>query len=368
MKKTICILYGGKSGEHEVSCQSAASISRHISKDKYHLLYIGIQKNGTWHVQPPLVYSTHPARGEMLEIIDNPEPINLIPGEGFSFKNKPLHIDFILPILHGTYGEDGTLQGMLDLFSIPYAGAGTCASAVCMDKTLAKRIFRDAGIPVVDFLEIRKAEYQQNPGTIQSSVESSFSYPCFIKPIRAGSSVGVSKATDRESLHAGLQLAFSYDSRVLVEKAINAREIECAVIGNDNPVVFTPGEVIPKHEFYSYDAKYLDPDGASLCIPADLSPEVADTVKKMASDAYKAATVAGFSRVDLFLDKHTGEVFLNEINTIPGFTHISMFPRMCEAGGLEYSKLIDAVIEFGMEHYRQEHENISYSLDANTGS
>jgi len=345
----VCLLYGGKSGEHEVSCQSAASIYRHIDRNKYDLICIGIMKNGTWHLQSQPKLHVEKARGEVLEILPMDSPISVVPGKGLFAGQTKLKTDIILPILHGTYGEDGTLQGMLEMLDIPYIGAGVLASSLCMDKYLAKRVFHEAGLPVLEGLRLNKDDFTNKQYLAIDEIEDQFTYPVFVKPVCCGSSVGASKVSDRQALVVSLKEAFRFDTHVLVERCINAREIECAVIGNDSPRVFVPGEVIPSHEFYSYEAKYLDPNGAKLTVPADLPDITRQKIMDFAIMAYRVAGVTGCSRVDLFLEHDTGEIYLNEINTLPGFTNISMFPRMCAAGGLEYADLIDTLIGYGLE-------------------
>jgi D-alanine-D-alanine ligase len=362
LKKTVCILYGGKSQEHEVSCQSAASVHHYINKDQFLVIVIGIEQDGTWHFQEEVKSISDPARGEMLVITRQTDPVSLLPGRGIFYKGKKLPVDIVFPVLHGQFGEDGTLQGLLEMLDLAYVGAGVLGSALSMDKEKIKRVWREEGLPVVDFTVIHKTDYfstSQKQREIIESIEKQFSYPLFVKPSCAGSSVGVAKVVSGETLPQALEQAFHYDLKVLVERAVPAREIECAVIGNDQPRAFVPGEIIPRHSFYSYEAKYLDPNGAELSIPAQIPEHLSKRVMELAVRAYRSAEVAGFSRVDLFLDQKTDELWLNEINTIPGFTNISMFPRLCAAGGLSYEALLAALIEYGFERFRKR-STVSY--------
>ncbi len=353
MKKTVCILYGGKSQEHEVSRQSAASIYRHIDRDRQNVVCIGIDRDGTWHYQEAPAVDSDPARGEMLAITRGQATVSLVPGKGLFTGSGRLPVDIVFPVLHGPYGEDGTLQGLLEMLDLPYAGAGVLGSALSMDKEKAKTVWRMEGLPVVDWVTVRKDEFEGGSPGREAVLASAgqFGYPLFVKPVNAGSSVGVSKVKRPEDLPEALSAAFRFDARALVERAVEAREIECAVIGNGRPRAFPPGEIVPRHEFYSYDAKYLDPDGARLSIPADITAEVSQHVRDLAVEAYRSLAVEGFARVDLFLDRVSGRLYLNEINSIPGFTNISMFPRLCAAGGLEYRELINTLLDFGFERH-----------------
>jgi D-alanine-D-alanine ligase len=366
MKKTVCMLYGGKSGEHEVSKQSAASILKYINKDKYRIIPIGIKKDGTWHVQEEPLIENDPQRGDCLAITKNNNPVTLIPEAGILYLGQNLGIDIIIPVLHGTFGEDGTMQGFFEILNIPYVGAGVLGSALAMDKEKVKVQWRAEGLPVLDYLIVRKHEYpvlKQNPQDLINRLrENKLTYPLFIKPAAMGSSVGVEKVDKETDLFSSLEKAFVYDRKVLIEQGITAREIECAVLGNDSPEAFAPGEVIPHHSFYSYKAKYLDPDGASVQIPAALPEHIREKVKKYAVHAYTSAEVTGMARVDLFYEEKSGNLYLNEINTIPGFTNISMFPSLCAHGGLAYTELIDNLIELGFERSTQK-RGLVYSLN-----
>ncbi len=371
--KTIAVLYGGKSGEHEVSRISAASIVRHLDAKKYRLLLIGITKSGEWLLQEsgPLQDPTaDPAQGMSgLPPIEAGRRVFAAPGAGLVAETaggqaEKLPCDIVFPVLHGTFGEDGTVQGLLECADLPYVGAGVLGSAIGMDKQIAKELWLREDLPVVDSITVRAAD-RGNPhflAAIARKIEVRFGWPCFIKPACSGSSVGTSKAGDAASLGGALDKAFSYDEKVLVEEFIVAREIECAVLGNETPVAFAPGEIVPTHEFYDYEAKYKDPKGATLRVPAPLSPQQADAIRSYAVRAYKACALSGMARVDFFIDKKTGKIFINEVNTIPGFTAISMYPRMCEAAGLAYPDLLDELLRLAADRY-EKRSSLSYSYE-----
>jgi D-alanine-D-alanine ligase len=261
-------------------------------------------------------------------------------------------LDVVFPVLHGTFGEDGTVQGLLELADVPYVGAGVLASAAGMDKDVMKRLFRDAALPIVPWELILRSEWQNDPGAVRKRIEKQLRYPLFVKPVNLGSSVGISKVHGRRELEAALNLAAQYDRKILVEKGIDAREIECSVLGNDHPQASVPGEVLSVNEFYDYEAKYIKP-GSELVIPAKLTPRQTKQVREVAIRAFRAVDGAGMARVDFLLDRKTGKVYLNEINTIPGFTSISMYPKLWEASGLPYSRLLDRLIELALERYRE---------------
>lgn len=373
--KTIAILYGGKSGEHEVSLISAASIVRQLDAAKYRLLLIGITKKGTWLLQPEAVLDEIKSddagkRPGMLGLpaIGSGQKVFVAPGAGLAMeksggKTEALDCDIVFPVLHGTFGEDGTIQGLLECAGIPYVGAGVLGSAIGMDKQVAKELWLREGLPVVDSIPVRGSDRtdRQFMASLARKVEARFGWPCFVKPSSCGSSVGASKVGDFPALEVALDVALRYDEKVLIEQFIAAREIECAVLGNDSPLAFPPGEIVPTHEFYDYDAKYKDPDGAKLRIPAPLSAAQLETVRSLAIKAYRACGISGMARVDFFIDKRTGGIMLNELNTIPGFTAISMYPLMCQAGGLPYSELLDRLIALGFERF-EKRNSLSYSF------
>ncbi len=346
----IAILYGGKSGEHEVSLRSAASVIRHIDRShKLHL--IGITRTGAWHLQPDSTMETCLEGDEPLTMRADGPSVLVVPGHGLrvygTHGSSDLPLDVVFPVLHGTFGEDGTIQGLLECAEIAYVGADVLGSAVGMDKEVAKALWLQAGLPVVPFMAVQSRDLSQIDG-LADRVQSEFGWPAFVKPARGGSSVGASKVDSRTGLKDALQKALLCDTKVLIEPFVQAREIECSVIGNDEPRAFPPGELIISHEFYDYEAKYVDPDGATFVIPARLQPEQLASLMDLAVAAYRAAALSGMARVDFFVKKDSGAVLLNEVNTIPGFTSISMFPMMCETGGLSYHDLLEELLRLAM--------------------
>ncbi|MBN2651051.1 MAG: D-alanine--D-alanine ligase [Spirochaetales bacterium] len=345
MKKNVVVLYGGKSSEHDISLMSALNVVRALDTEKFNLVLIGISRDGVWFLQDSTKID-----GRSLVIVEKKENIvALIPGQGMAVAGNNLHVDFVFPILHGNNGEDGTVQGLLDIMDLPYAGSGVLGSSLGMDKAVAKQVWRQVGIPVLDDLIF------ENNFDIESAVndiEKKFDYPVFVKPSNAGSSVGTSKASDRESLVQSLSLASDIDSKVLVEPFLRVREVECAVLGGlGRYECYGPGEILPTHEFYDYDAKYNDPNGASLELNANLSDSDLAFIRESAVKAFQSVCADGFSRVDFFVDKDSGKIYLNEINTIPGFTMISMFPKMCEHGGISAKDLVSTIIKLGFDRY-----------------
>ncbi len=336
-KKRIAIIFGGRSGEHEVSLMSATSVIGAMNREKYEIVCIGITRSGVWKR----------FCGETAAIEDGSWEQT---AEPFNPAMLPTVADFVLPILHGPYGEDGKMQGLLEMLDLPYGGCGVTASAVAMDKALAKDIFLQHGLPVCHSVLTSRDRIEDEPEQICFVIEQQIGYPCFVKPVNMGSSVGISKAVDRKSLLEALRLAIRYDRRVLVEEFINCRELETGVLGNERPEVAAVGEIVPLAEFYDYDAKYVD-GGARLQIPAEIPSETEEKIKKIAIEAYRAIDGEGYARVDFFIDRDSGEVYLNEINTIPGFTRYSMFPMLWQQAGLEYSKLLERIVELGYERY-----------------
>ena len=347
-KLRVGILFGGKSAEHEVSILSVKNVIEALDKNKYEPVLIGIDKRGEWHLCDSV---------QFLENKQGAKP--LLPCDGqkdgahlvsYSEKIPRQSLDVIFPVLHGTYGEDGTVQGLFKLADIPFVGAGVLGSAVGMDKDVMKRLLRDAGIPIAKFLTMHQSSAHEID---YKFVVASLGLPFFVKPANLGSSVGVSKMKNREDWDKAVELAFEYDHKIILEECINGKEIECSVLGNDAPIASLPGEVIPQHEFYSYEAKYLDDNGAHFKIPADLNSLTVIGVQNMAIRAYKALCCAGMARVDFFL-RENGEIFVNELNTIPGFTKISMYPKMWEVSGIPYSELIDRLIELAIDRHQKE--------------
>lgn len=351
----IGILYGGRSGEHEVSLQSGASIVRNLAKN-HKITLIGISKNGTWHLQPDNVRESCIEGSGPLELRNDSPEVLAVPGGGLrAFGPKgsaDLPIDVVFPVLHGSFGEDGTVQGLLECVCLPYVGADVFGSAMCIDKEKAKIMWQAAGLETLPFIAVEKAGLD-NPEELFAKSERKFSWPMFVKPGRCGSSVGASKAGNEVELLASLKEAFKYDTKALIEPFISAREIECSVLGNHDPVVFPPGELVPSREFYDYEAKYLDPMGARFIVPAVLNSEQTAMLMNTAIKAYKSAGIMGMARIDFFLDKSSGKIWLNEANTIPGFTSISMYPMMCEAGGLPYKELLDKLLALALERHSE---------------
>lgn len=361
-KIRVGIMFGGRSGEHEVSLRSARSIMDAIDKTKYEVLPIGITKEGRWIAGgDPLAalqsgQETTPAAllgepGERTIMAIEPAPER----QGLSLRDIAT-VDVIFPVLHGPFGEDGTIQGLLELADIPYVGAGVAGSAVGMDKALFKSIMTARGIPILPYELVLRSEWEAKPEAVMERIEQKLEYPVFVKPANLGSSVGISKAKDRASLAQALSEAAAYDRRLLVEQGVNAREIEVSVLGNEDPIASVPGEVIPGDEFYSYADKYLH-DDAQLLIPAPLSAEQIKDVQRIALAAYTAIDCAGLARCDFFLDRDTGAIWMNELNTIPGFTSISMYPKLWEVSGISYPELIDRLIQLALARHADKSRN-----------
>jgi len=348
----VAVVFGGRSEEHEVSCVSAASVIGAIDRERYEVIPVGIDKEGRWmllHGPPPRdpgadrLPAIEPGAGEPVTLAGAGE-CALVRSSG-----ERIPIDVVFPVLHGPYGEDGTIQGLLEFAGIPYVGAGVLASAVAMDKAVAKVLFRAAGLPLTPWAAATAAEWAEDPEAVEARSEA-LGVPLFVKPAALGSSVGVSKVKSLADLPAALDEALAHGRRAIVEAAVeDAREIECSVLGNDEPVASVPGEIVPAGEFYDYRSKYLD-DRTRLIVPADLPAETVEEVQRMAVAAFQAVDGAGMARVDFFLGA-TG-LYLNELNTIPGFTEVSMYPKMWEASGLAYPDLIDRLIRLGLERHR----------------
>ena len=370
----ICVIYGGKSGEHEISLISAASIVRNIKKENKVIL-IGIAKDGKWYLQSDAEYERIlKEKDSPLKITeDKNKLVSVLPGAGkeafVAADGTKLNIDVVFPALHGTYGEDGTIQGLFEMAEIPYVGCTHISSAVTMDKEKTKMLWQSAGLPIVPYV-CMKRHVMLNSAVYDEFIEATekeIGYPMFVKPCCAGSSNGAEKANNRKELNFAVMEAFLWDDKILIEKSINnAREIECSVTGNsvtfpadsdvEEVVAYIPGEIKPTHDFYDFDAKYNDENGASLVIPAELTEDGLEKIRKTACAAYRVLDCTGLSRVDFFIDKDTKQVYLNEINTMPGFTSISMFPKMCDAAGLKYADLIDLLIEEGIARYKAKKE------------
>ena len=360
-KIRVGVIFGGRSGEHEVSLMSARSVMDALDKAKYEIVPIGITRDGRW------IASGDPMRALLLGDLDASHPAALLGDPSrrglmrFEETDRSLtaarveDLDVVFPVLHGTFGEDGTVQGLFELAGIPYVGAGVLGSALGLDKIAFKDIMRAYGLPIVDYVPLKRREWEANPDGVMERIEARLDYPLFTKPANLGSSVGITKCHDRAGLAAGLAEAARYDRRMVVEAAVTeAREIEISVLGNDDPIASLPGEIIPSREFYSYEAKYLDvgEQASKLLIPAPLSPEMTGRVRDLAVRAYRAIDCAGMARADFLLAGETEELYVNELNTIPGFTSISMYPKLWEASGVPYPELIDRLIELALERHR----------------
>jgi len=352
----VGVIFGGKSAEHEVSINSAQNVMRALDKNKYEVVPIGISKEGRWLLRgDPLQALTDGATSlpQLLEsgyrIVDDLSTgRELIPGSQAA--GLP-DVDVIFPVLHGPFGEDGTVQGLLELADIPYVGAGVLASAVGMDKAAMKDVLRSHGLPTPRHIVVKRHEWETQPDRVREALEREIGYPCFVKPANMGSSVGVHKVHGADDLATALNDAAQFDRKLLIEVAVpNAREIECSVLGNDDPIASVPGEVVPGHEFYDYEAKYVD-DSSQLIIPAPIDPALTERVRALSIQAFLALDCAGMARVDFLLSRDTDELVVSELNTLPGFTRISMYPKLWEASGLSYSALIDRLIELALERF-----------------
>jgi len=386
-KIKVGVLFGGRSGEHEVSLLSAASVLKAINQNKYDIVPIGITKEGRWLTPPDAERllrgeATHEqhgrhlragdpatttsaavlAKGESVIVPPVPQSHHLVPFESAARPgDHSIDVDVIFPVLHGTFGEDGTIQGLFELADIPYVGAGVIGSAAGMDKDVMKKLFAAADLPIVKHVTVLRAEWQQDPKKVRKLIESKLKYPVFVKPANLGSSVGISKAHDRDELPAAMDEAARYDRKIVIEEGVGgkkqkARELECAVLGNDRPRASVVGEIVPGAEFYSYNAKYID-EGSQPLIPAPINKKTAKAVQEMAVQAFKAVDCCGLARVDFLMDPKNGKVYLNEINTMPGFTSISMYPKMWAASGIDYPDLIDQLIQLALERYQEKKKN-----------
>ncbi|MCY6958758.1 D-alanine--D-alanine ligase family protein [Clostridium brassicae] len=339
MKKKVAILFGGQSTEHEVSRASATSVLKNIDLDKFEVYIIAINKEGNWFQYTGTIDKIESGEWEKDEFYKEAN------GETVLFNRE---VDVVFPVMHGLYGEDGTIQGLCRLVNLPCVGPGVMSSAVCMDKVYTKYVLENFGVKQADYVIVNSSEYLKNKDIAIKSVEEKLKYPVFIKPSNSGSSVGISKAHNKNELDKGLEFAIKFDRKILVEETINAREVEVAVLGNDEVRAAIPGEIIPANEFYDYEAKYSNAE-SKLLIPAALNEEKLEMVRQEAIRIYKFLDCAGMARVDFLVDKDTEEVYLNEVNTLPGFTKISMYPKMWEASGVSYRDLITELIELAME-------------------
>src|SRR5262252_1675890 len=393
MKKIrVGILFGGRSGEHEVSLLSAASVFNAIDKNKFEVVPVGITREGRWVTASdaerllegrPLEHEERQlragdpeatagaavlARGEAVMVPPEPKsamaPFQTDAGTAMLARrasDRAIDVDVVFPVLHGTFGEDGTIQGLLELADIPYVGAGVLGSAAGMDKDIMKALFRAAGLPIVKHVTILRGEWEAEPKKTEKKIEKTLKYPVFVKPANLGSSVGISKAHSHKELGPAIYEAAKFDRKIVIEQGVGgkkqkAREIECSVLGNDKPQASVPGEIVPGKEFYDYTAKYLD-EGSQLIIPAELTKAETKKVQELAIKAFQAVDCSGLARVDFLMDPKTRKIYLNEINTMPGFTAISMYPKLWAASGLEYSELIDRLIQLGIERHEDKKKN-----------
>jgi len=363
-KLSVVLLFGGRSGEHEVSLNSAWSIYKAIDRNRYNVETIGINKQGQWFwgVTPDKILEDgfpQPDESIQVTLVVDPTNPHFISLEGHSLPNQG-KFDLIFPVLHGPYGEDGTLQGLLEMANAPYVGSGVLGSSLGMDKDRMKAVFLEKNLPLARYVTLLRSEVLNSMDTCLNEIEEKISYPCFVKPANLGSSVGISKAHHREELKYALKTAAVFDRKIVIEETIIGHEIEVSVLGNDTPTASVPGEVLPAEEFYTYEAKYSD-IGSSLLIPAILDEIIVKKLQAMAVEAFRAVEANGLSRVDFFVTSEN-EIFLNEINTLPGFTEISMYPKLWEATGISYTELIDRLIALGMERFRDK-QNCKISVD-----
>lgn len=350
---SIIVLFGGQSGEHEVSLESAQSVLNALDRTRYEVQTIGISKEGKWFwgVEPrDWKTSDHVSKdNSQVTLVHDPSNPRFLALDGKTLPNQG-KFDLIFPVLHGPYGEDGTIQGLFEMSNVPYVGSGVLGSSLGMDKDRMKAVFAEAGLPMARSLTVLRSQYKADSTNILNHIESVIGYPCFIKPANLGSSVGISKANNREDLQKSIELAALYDRKLVVEENINGREIEVSVLGNETPKASVPGEILPANDFYDYEAKYLD-DNSRLLIPAPLEAETVSKLQEMAVKAFQAVEASGLSRVDFFLTSDE-QIFVNEINTLPGFTQISMYPKLWEASGIPYQELIDRLISLGLERFQ----------------
>jgi D-alanine-D-alanine ligase len=349
-KLRVGIVYGGRSGEHEISVTSAGSIFKHIDRAKYEPVAIRIEKDGRWTLpdQPPMALTA----AEVIQQARNAAVDAKGLGGGEPAVLTSLNLDIVFPVLHGPYGEDGTIQGLLELANIAYVGAGVLASAAGMDKSAMKMMFAARGLAVGAWRGFVRSEWDRDRSRVIADLET-LGYPMFVKPANLGSSVGISKVKTSSALAPAIEIALEYDRKIVVEAAVpNPREIECAVLGNDDPQASLPGEILPSREFYDYEAKYID-EGSKTVIPAGLPADTVKQVQQQSIDAFRAVDCSGLARVDFLLSRDTGELWLNEINTMPGFTSISMYSKMWEASGVTYADLVHRLIQLGLERHQQ---------------
>lgn len=368
-KIRVGLVFGGRSGEHEVSLASAKAVQANLDPEKYEIVPIGITKTGSWLLgTEPLqlqaaeqqahaaIDITATQKTTAVTLTGDPNVRRLIPVQSGPDLGSQGALDVIFPVMHGTYGEDGSLQGLLDMANVPYIGCGVLGAALGMDKEKMKMIFDAAGLPNVAYTVFRRNEWERSPETVLDRVEQRLSYPMFVKPANLGSSVGINKAHNRQELTHAINVAAEFDRKVIVEQGIDCREFECAVLGNDEPLASVVGEIVSSNEFYDYRAKYIDGKSQAV-IPAEIPQETAEEMRRQAIQAFAALDLNGLSRVDFFMERATGKVYINEVNTMPGFTEISMYPKLWEASGLSYPQLLDRLIELALERHEDRQRN-----------
>ncbi len=363
MKKLrVGVLFGGRSGEHEISLLSAKEVIAAMDPKKYEVVPIGVTKQGKWVLTSPDTLGTLEKNHPTVSLLPEPSYQALLPltNNNIISRNIPLHpIDVIFPLIHGTYGEDGCVQGLFELANIPYVGSGVLGSALGMDKVLMKALFQQAGLPITKFIWTTRKQWQNNPLSVRHQVEAQLTYPVFVKPANLGSSVGISKAKSAPELATAIHFAAKFDRKIIIEEAVpHAREIEVAVLGNHHPQVSVPGEIFPSREFYDYTAKYLD-NTTTNQIPADLPATMVTQLQTMAKKAFETANGEGLARIDFLINRQTADIFVSEINTLPGFTQVSMYPKMWEKSGLSYTALIDELIQLALARHKEVQENIT---------
>jgi D-alanine-D-alanine ligase len=374
-KIRVGLIFGGRSAEHEVSLNSAKSVAAALDPEKYDITLIGITLEGNWlylgergtnEVNPAQLMAEATTGALPVTIVGDPTVNGLATIEqtakGLVVSSRmglSGGLDVVIPVLHGPYGEDGTLQGLLEMANVPYVGPGVLASAVGMDKVAQRELFRSAGIAVIDYVAFKRRDWDnpEKKASILAELEEKIGYPCFVKPVNMGSSVGIGRATDKSELTNAIGNASRYDRKIMVEKGVRPRELEVAVLGNDEPIASVVGELAHSAEFYDYKAKYIDSQGMQFFIPAQISEELSERIRTLAIKAYLTLDCAGMTRVDFFQDKDSGQLFLNEVNTIPGFTSLSMYPMMWQASGLSYPQLVDRLVELAIERHADKNRN-----------
>jgi D-alanine-D-alanine ligase len=356
-KLKVGVIFGGRSGEHDVSLNSAQSVMGALDKTRYDIVPIGITRKGEWIVGDAVAALTEGAAGSRpAALMAGATTSALMQIDGDARISTATELDVLIPVLHGTYGEDGTVQGLLELANVPYVGAGVVGSAVGMDKAIFKAVMQASGIPILPWQLVLRTEWRNDPDAVIAQLEAALVYPMFTKPANLGSSVGICRCDNRAELVSGMEEAVQYDRRVVIEQGIDARELEVAVLGNDEPIASVVGEVRPKRAFYDYVAKYVS-DDSDLLIPAPLSAEQSDDIRALAIEAFQAIDCAGLGRVDFLLDRDNGHIYINEINTLPGFTRISMYPKLWDATGIAYPELLDRLIELALDRYAEKTAN-----------